>query len=304
MPDMKARLNGIYHIMLKFDFFFGLCLSIEIFGQTDELSTVLQNRTLSAVEGQKAVEATLKTMKSMYTIEEYNKFWNDTLKKAENYDLKPELPRKRKLPARFRDENDRVVEFPSTPKEHYQNIYFKSFELTIKSMEERFDEGFDMYITLQNLLIKAAKQEPFDDELEQILDFYNDDFDEHQLRTQMKTFSKNCQFEKDFAFEDLIVHFKNMEPGVRALLSQVCKVMKLILVLPATTAEAERCFSRLKLILTDLRSTLTQERLNHFMVMGLYPELVDKLDTNKIADEFISRCYDNTRTKQFGKIQM
>ncbi len=55
---------------------------------------------------------------------------------------------------------------------------------------------------------------------------------------------------------------------------------------------------------TRVQSTLTQERLNHFMVMGLYPELVDKLDTNKIADEFISRCYDNTRTKQFGKIQM
>ena len=36
--------------------------------------------------------------------------------------------------------------------------------------------------------------------------------------------------------------------------------------------------------------------LNHFMVIELYPELVDKLDTNKIDDEFISR-YDNTQTK-------
>ena len=50
----------------------------------------------------------------------------------------------------------------------------------------------------KNLLIQAAKKEPFDDELEQILDLYSDDFDEHQLRTQMKTFSKNCQFEKRF----------------------------------------------------------------------------------------------------------
>ena len=44
--------------------------------------------------------------------------------------------------------------------------------------------------------------------------------------------------------------------------------------------------------------------LNNFMVIGLYPELVDKLDTNKIDDEFISRCYDNTQTKKFGKIKM
>ena len=64
VTEMKARLDGVYHKMLKFEFFFGLCLSIEIFGQTDELATVLQAKDLCAAEGKTAVEAIVKTIKS------------------------------------------------------------------------------------------------------------------------------------------------------------------------------------------------------------------------------------------------
>ena len=49
-------------------FFFGISLAIEIFGQTDELATVLQNRELSAAVAQTVVEATLNTLKSMNSI--------------------------------------------------------------------------------------------------------------------------------------------------------------------------------------------------------------------------------------------
>ena len=169
-------------------------------------------------------------------------------------------------------------------------------------MEERFkSEGFNMYVQLQNLLLFAAKKEPFEAELNLVLEFYGDDFNEERLRSQMKTFSRNFETKQNVKIEDIIVYFKTLNPGLKSLLSEVCKVMELVLVLPATTAEGERCFSRLKLVKTHLRTTISQEHLNHFMVMGIYPNLVDKLDSNKIADEFISRCYNNTRKKLFGQ---
>ena len=77
-------------------------------------------------------------------------------------------------------------------------------------------------------------------------------------------------------------------------LGEVGKVMELILVLPATTASAERSFSRMKLIKTPLRSTMSQEKLNHFMLIGPNPDLVNEIDSTKIAKEFVDRCYDNT----------
>ena len=94
-----------------------------------------------------------------------------------------------------------------------------------------------------------------------------------------------------------------MDPGLSSIMSEVRKVMELILVLPATTASAERSFSRMKLIKTPLRSRMSQERLNHFMLIGLNADLVDEIDSTKIAKEFVDRCYDNTRNKLFGKFE-
>ena len=131
VPDMQARLNGIHHTMLRFEFFFGISLAIEIFGQTDELATVLQNRELSAAVAQTVVEATLNTLKSMNSIEEFDNFWSATKEKAEEYGLEPELPRKRKRPDKYRKESDKSLKFPSTAKEYYQEIYLNAFSSTI-----------------------------------------------------------------------------------------------------------------------------------------------------------------------------
>ena len=50
---------------------------------------------------------------------------------------------------------------------------------------------------------------------------------------------------------------------------------------PNTTAK--RKFSKLHLINTYLRTTIKQKRLNHYMILGIYPELVDSLNTAKIV---------------------
>ena len=61
--------------------------------------------------------------------------------------------------------------------------------------------------------------------------------------------------------------------------------MEIILVLPAANAESEGSFSKMKLIKTYLRSTMSQKRLNHFMTLAVYPELVDELNLKEIESE-------------------
>ena len=48
---------------------------------------------------------------------------------------------------------------------------------------------------------------------------------------------------------------------------------------------------------------MSQEKLNHFMLIDSNPDLVDEIDSTKIAKEFVDRCYDNTRNKLFGKFE-
>ena len=80
-------------------------------------------------------------------------------------------------------------------------------------------------------------------------------------------------------------------------MSQVVKLVKLLLVMPATNAISERLFSTMCHIKrTYLRSTMAQERLNPVMVLHIHRELTNGLDLNDICKEFISKS-DYRKTK-------
>ena len=69
-------------------------------------------------------------------------------------------------------------------------------------------------------------------------------------------------------------------------MTEVSKLFKLLLVLPATNATSERSFSALRRIKSYLRSTMTQARLNHLMVLHYHQDIADKLDLKIIGNEY------------------
>ena len=52
---------------------------------------------------------------------------------------------------------------------------------------------------------------------------------------------------------------------------------------------AERSFSKLKLLLNYLRSTMSRERLNGLATLCIEKLLLDQIDLNTIVDDFVSR---------------
>ena len=78
-----------------------------------------------------------------------------------------------------------------------------------------------------------------------------------------------------------------MQSGRRYHLSQVCILLKLILVMPATNAVSERSCSALKRIKTYLRATMGQKRLNHLMILHIHKDQTDKMKLFDAANEFV-----------------
>jgi hypothetical protein len=73
---------------------------------------------------------------------------------------------------------------------------------------------------------------------------------------------------------------------------------RVLLTIPVTVASAERSFSKLKLLKSYLRSTMLQQRLTDLAQISLESELLEKIEYERIIEEFILR---NTKRMKLFK---
>jgi len=66
-------------------------------------------------------------------------------------------------------------------------------------------------------------------------------------------------------------------------------INRVILTIPVTVASSEQNFSKLKLLKSYLRSTMTQERLNDLAMIAPESDMLEKIDYESIIEIFISR---------------
>jgi len=85
-------------------------------------------------------------------------------------------------------------------------------------------------------------------------------------------------------------------------IDNVRQLITLLLVLPSSSATAERSFSALRRLTTFLRSTMTSERLNSICVLHVNKELTDVLNISNIMNEFF--CADDRRKLFFGSSEV
>ena len=303
--EMKARIRGAIAAMQRFQFFFGCQLGEAILRLTDNLSRVLQNPLLSAIESQELVHNVVALLLVQRSDDSFDQFWKDLLKKQQKFNSIEEatLPRIRKIPARY-DEGHSKSFHHETPKSLYRQFYFQAYDNTIENIKRRFDQpDFQIYVTLQSLLLKSAAEENFDEEFEVIEEFYEGDFDFFTLKSQLKLFPKILKRQSEArSISSIISELRDFSREKRAILCQVVRLIKLILVAPATNAISERSFSALKRIKTYLRSTMKCARLNHMMVLHVHKEMLDNIDLKVIANEF-SESKQN-RMNIFGQFEL
>ena len=76
--------------------------------------------------------------------------------------------------------------------------------------------------------------------------------------------------------------YKKISP----VFTETKKLLQLVLTFPITSNEAERGFSKLKVLLAPLRSTMKEKRLNNQAIMSTHKNRLDKLSTDSIIKKF------------------
>ena len=134
-----------------------------------------------------------------------------------------------------------------------------------------------------------------------MVQFYGSDFDSAALKAQLEllrtSFSSNSTLLPTFM--DIKSYIVSLSPGVQSSMSQVCDLLKLILVMPATNAVSERSASALRRLKNYLRSTMSQSRLKNLMVLHIHKERLDKLCLKSCLNDFISS--NEHRLQHFAK---
>jgi hypothetical protein len=114
----------------------------------------------------------------------------------------------------------------------------------------------------------------------------NSDIDGSELLVELK-FLQELISNKDMGPHDIMKFVKRMGCFPNAYIAY-----RIWLTIPVTVASAERSFSKLKLLKSYMRSTMTQERLNGLATIVLENDVIEKIKYEDIIEYFISR---NTR---------
>jgi hypothetical protein len=291
--EMKARILGVSSQMKSFSFFFGVCLGKLILSHSDNLSSTLQKSDISAAEGQAVAAMTVKTLSSIRSHQCFDQFWGKMTKRAGDLGVNdPLLPRQRKTPRRFETGSSDSHTYPETPKDYYKPIYFEAIDLITTCISDRFNQpGYNIYRNIEIVLLNAVNSKEYKSELDTVVNFYGSDFNAQLLETQLHILSTSFTKEpgKVAVILDVIKYFKEITQAQKELMCEVCKLLTILLVMPASNAVSERSFSALRRVKTYLRSTMTQNRLNNLMVLHIHKENTDSMDIISVANDFVSR---------------
>ena len=107
---------------------------------------------------------------------------------------------------------------------------------------------------------------------------YGSDFDRDTLQFHVDLMRESGEGESITNMSKLTQHLKVIPPVQKQLLSLAIHLAKLVLVMPATNASSERAFSAMKRVKTYLRSTMSNNRLNHLMCLYVHRCRFDELD--------------------------
>jgi hypothetical protein len=289
--NVAARASGLYSQLCQGSTLLALKMALKVFGPLEMLNRSLQARYQTVSGMLEAVSETLSSLRYLRDDIAFEQLITDTEQViAENKLEELKVPRQRKPPQRYT--GDAIAHVATTVCEYYRPLYFLLLDTAIQQLEERFHRNLNLhkYMALENILLSETCKNITDDLLE-----YKD-VEWPDLQIQLELFKRKRPIT---SLSDAVSALKCMPPELRAEYSEVEKLVCLLLVSPAASAEAERSFSTLRRLKTWLRSTMTQQRLNSLAVCHVHQEVLDLVNVDGLIEEFISR--NDTRACMFGK---
>ena len=300
--EYGLKAGGVLAALEKFEIFFGLKLGHLLFGAAEETSKALQAKDTSVKEAVSAVGVTRAFYLRQREDKAFDEFYDGVVAQANSLQIgEPKLPRYRTPPRRFGGADAHQFD---EPKKYFRQKYFAACDVLIQELLDRFEqkEFMQPVLAIESLLIKSANGECHADEIKTVKEsVFKDDLDFDSLDRHLGVLVDAVhvvlpQVKKVTSIRTICEVMK-VDP-YRSMLSEVHKLLRLYLTVPITSSTSERAFSTLRRLLTYLRSTMTEQRLNNCMLLHIHKDLTDSLDLHQVAKDFI--LAKESRNRYFG----
>ncbi|XP_056692487.1 uncharacterized protein [Spinacia oleracea] len=225
--------------------------------------------------------------------------FNDALNTAKEIALEmnvdPVFPQKREIRRkRFFDENpDDAPSVSQSAEESFRVNYFLFIiDQAIVSLKRRFEQ-FQEYENLFGFLFTSYKLQSLDDEsLKSCCANFvialednsgQSDINGDELYVELRLLREFLP-RQNMGPLDILMFLKGHD-----FFPNTFVAYRILLTVPVTVASAERSFSKLKLLKSYMRSTMTQERLNGLAMMAIENDILETIDYEDIIDDFASK---------------
>ncbi|PWA70895.1 zinc finger MYM-type protein 1 [Artemisia annua] len=218
---------------------------------------------------------------------------NDAKEIAVEMDVDPVFVQKRVIRRKRQfDENPIDNDVSLSAEESFKINYFLYIvDQAIGSLKTRFEQ-YTEYENIFGFLFSCAELKSYDDKslklscskLEVALkNGERSDIDANELFVELRLLNHFLPSE-NMSPVDVLTFLKQRDCFPNALIAY-----RVLLTIPVTVASAERSFSKLKLLKSYLRSSMSQERLNGLAMIAIENDLLVNVDYKELVKNFASK---------------
>ncbi|XP_052627599.1 uncharacterized protein LOC111898342 [Lactuca sativa] len=281
----RQQASGILAYFKSYEFVFYLHMMYDILHLTGTLSKQLQSKDLDILEAASMVRGTMEALQSFRNIglasilPKVSSFCEthevDTLDMEELY-----------IGAR----NRRTTK---TNRIHFEvEIFNTVVDMQLIEYRDRFSETSTQLLEYMGALSPCDSFAQFDkSKLLKLGKLYKYDFDDSDMidpEGQLEIFYHSCIKDERFASLKGISNLSRLmvSTGKHRSYPLVYKLLNLALILPVATASVETCFSKMKLLKTDLRNKIGDEFLNDALLCNVETEALAEVENEKVMERF------------------
>ena len=153
--DASPKAAGIVALMEKFSTYFVLKLRFLVFGATEQTSTTLQYKDISAKDALSTVNASISFLNRQRNERAFHSFYQSVVLEAKEFTNDHVLPRPKKMPKRH--DGGGSSHIYENPEQFYRQKYYEVTDLVIAEIQRHFNQPtLTLLKEMETLLIESC----------------------------------------------------------------------------------------------------------------------------------------------------